>query len=171
MSANTNLSTFNRTINYARYALLTAFLLVGTSSVTADDSRLVPNSDYSPEQVVRIVIEALKINDEANNDNGIATVFEFASPGNRSNTGPLPRFARMIKLGFPDMLNHSDARYDPMEVSGNTAVQAVWLLTPSGDEVGYAFQLGKQQGGDYANMWMTEAVMPLGPGTQGGTRI
>ena len=171
MSDNTNLSTYNHAIHYARCALLMAFLFLGTSAVKADGSGLVPDSDYSPEQVVKIVIEALKTNDEANNDDGIATVFEFASPGNRSNTGPLPRFVRMIKRGFPDMLNHTDARYDTMKISGDTAVQAVWLLTPSGEEVGYAFQLGKQQGGDFANMWMTEAVMPLGPGTQGGTGI
>lgn len=151
--------------------LLGALLAVGMSAARADTSDLRPSPELSPEHVVKIVIEALQSNDPTNQDNGIATVFEFASPGNRSNTGPLERFTRMIKLGFPDMLNHSDARYDPMEITGDTAVQAVWLLTPSGQEVGYAFQMGKQKGGEYDNMWMTEAVVPLGPGAQSGTRI
>ncbi|MBX2879549.1 MAG: hypothetical protein KTR32_06430, partial [Granulosicoccus sp.] len=59
--------------------------------------------------------------------------------------------------------------YDPMEIEGDIAVQAVWLMTASGKEVGYAFQLGKQQDGDYRDMWMTDAVLPLGnrdPGTR-----
>lgn len=171
MSAKKNHLTFHQTMAYAIYTLLTVFALLHISSVKADESSLLPHSDYSAEQVVKIVIEALQTNDESNNDDGIATVFNFASPGNRSNTGPLPRFARMIKRAFPDMLNHSGARYDPMELSGDKAVQAVWLLTPSGDEVGYAFQLGKQRDGAYVNMWMTETVIPLGAGTQGGTRI
>jgi len=171
MSANSSRSPFKQAFKYAGLTLTTILWLLCVATVNADASEPTPSSAYTPEQVVKIVIEALKTNDEADNDNGIATVFKFASPGNRSNTGPLPRFAQMIKRGFPDMLNHAEARYDPMEVSGDTAVQAVWLLTPSGEEVGYAFQLGKQQGGDYANMWMTEAVMPLGPGKQGGTRI
>lgn len=171
MSSSKTQPSFERVTQFACAVLLTALLLMSISFARADTDGLAPSSQYSAEQVVKIVIEALKNNDKANNDEGIATVFKFASPGNRSNTGPLPRFTQMIKRGFPDMLNHSDARYDPMEVTGNTAVQAVWLLTPSGQEVGYAFQLGKQLGGDYADMWMTEAVMPLGQGSQGGTRI
>ncbi|MFK7853454.1 MAG: DUF4864 domain-containing protein [Granulosicoccus sp.] len=152
-------------------AMLGALLAFGMSAAKADTNDFQPSPELSPEHVVKIVIEALRSNDPTKQDNGIATVFEFASPGNRSNTGPLERFTRMIKLGFPDMLNHSAARYDPMEITGDTAVQAVWLLTPSGQEVGYAFQMGKQQGGEYNDMWMTEAVVPLGPGSQSGTRI
>lgn len=77
----------------------------------------------------------------------------------------------MIKRGFPDMLNHAGARYDAMEVTGETAVQAVWLFTDSGAEIGYAFQLGLQSSGEYQGMWMTDAVVPLGKGPGSGTRI
>ena len=77
----------------------------------------------------------------------------------------------MIKRGFGDMLNFVESRYDPVEISGNQAVQAVWLTMPDGTELGYAFQMGKQQGGEYADMWMTEGVVPLGRGPNSGTRI
>ena len=147
-----------------------AMLLLACQFALAQQRSLEPSQDLSPEEVVQIVVSSLQINDEAN-DNGIATVFNFASPGNKSQTGPLPRFASMIKSGFSDMLNHTSARFDPMQINGNTAVQAVWLLTPSGKEVGYGFRLGLQQSGAHAGSWMTDAVVPLGPGAKSGTRI
>lgn len=154
---------------------LTGLIMLAASTmlsmpVSADDVELTPTADYSPDQVVRIVIEALQHNN-AENDDGIATVFRFASPGNRANTGPLSRFTSMIKRGFPDMLSHTSARFDPMEISDNTAVQAVWLLQPDGKETGYAFQLGKQSSGQFDGIWMTEAVVPLGLSDKSGTRI
>lgn len=153
------------------FSLIAAILLANSSSLRADDASLAPSSDYRPQEVVRIVIDALQRNSEAANNDGIATVFRFASPGNRANTGPLNRFTKMIRQGFPDMLNHAGARFDPMEINGNSAVQAVWLFTDSGAEVGYAFKLGRQLSGKYQGMWMTDAVVPLGPGPGSGTKI
>lgn len=150
--------------------LLLASCLLIAPLAKAQGERVVPDVRFQPQDVVEIVVDSLQSNNEANDD-GIATVFEFASPKNRVNTGPLARFTQMIKRGFPDMLNHDGARYDPLEVTGDTAVQAVWLLTSSGAEVGYAFQLGKQQSGTYKDMWMTEAVVPLGESARSGTRI
>jgi hypothetical protein len=133
----------------------------------ANDEFLTPSTQFTPQQVVKIVVDALGSNGATESDAGIATVYRFASPGNRSNTGPLPRFTSMIKRGFPEMLDHAGSRYDAMEVTGNTAVQAVWLTTLSGHEVGYAFQVGKQTSGQYKDMWMTEAVIPLGSRNKG----
>ncbi|MFK8082527.1 MAG: DUF4864 domain-containing protein [Granulosicoccus sp.] len=151
--------------------ILAATLLLSSVTLRAEDTALEPSADYKPQDVVRIVIDALQNNSAAADNDGIATVYRFASPGNRANTGPLSRFTRMITKGFPDMLNHTGARFDPMEVSGETAVQAVWLFTDSGAETGYAFQLGRQKSGQYKGMWMTDAVVPLGPGPRSGTKI
>jgi len=137
-------------------------LLTATTLLTAADAVIEPSTDYAPEEVVRIVINALKENDAAKGDTGIATVFRFASPGNRSSTGPLERFTRMIKLGFGDMLNHVDSRYDEMDIRDDVAVQAVWLTLSDGKQIGYAFQLAKQSTGEYKDMWMTDSVIPLG---------
>ena len=121
-----------------------------------------PTAQRSAADVVQIVVTALKQNDPVNGNQGIATVYHFASPGNRRVTGPYPRFLAMIYQGFPEMLNHLESRFDPIEVSGDIAVQTVWLLTRYGEERGYLFQLGRQQSGEYAGMWMTEAVIPVG---------
>lgn len=144
--------------------------LVARSASANEDNLLHPGTDITPQQVVRIVIDALGTNGQSDQDAGIATVYRFASPGNRANTGPLSRFTTMIKRGFSDMLDHQGSRFDEMEITGDIAVQAVWLLQPSGEEVGYAFQLGLQSSGEYAGMWMTDAVMPLGSRKE-GTRI
>lgn len=132
------------------------------ASDDAFGSSPLPATQHSAADVVRIVITALRENDPSGGNRGIATVYRFASPGNRQATGPYPRFLAMIHQGFPDMLNHIDSRFDPIEVSGDLAVQTVWLLTRSGEERGYLFQLGRQQEGDFAGMWMTEAVVPVG---------
>jgi len=147
-----------------------ALNLAGIAVAGADDSSPQPTPEYAPQEVVRIVVDSLQNND-LDNDSGIVTVWRFASPGNRAFTGPLPRFTRMIKQGFPDMLNHAGARYESMEVSGDTAVQAVWLSDDSGREFGYAFQLSKQASGEFAGSWMTDAVIPLGQSAESGTRI
>ena len=159
-----------RWINLTAMLALSALVLIQTASAS-DEDLLQPSADYTPQEVVQVIIDALGENAATQNDAGIATVYRFASPGNRANTGPLSRFTTMIKSGFADMLDHRGSRYDTMEVTGDVAVQAVWLLLPSGQEQGYAFQLGRQSSGEYAGMWMTDAVMPLGTKGEPGTRI
>jgi len=146
----------------------TALLALSGAPFAADPA---PTLERTPQEVVEIVVDALRTNGDATGDEGIATVFRFASPGNKASTGPLTRFTRMIKMGYPEMLAHQSSRFDEMTVSGDKALQAVWLMSPSGTEVGYAFQLGRQRGGDYDGMWMTESVLPLGKGERSGTRI
>jgi len=145
--------------NIARFFFI--FLFMPISMALADTQKIQPNTELTPAEVVQIVIEALKTNDSSKNDAGIATVFEFASPGNKTVTGPLERFTTMIKGGFSNMLNHVDSDFDEMEIDGNTALQVVWLTTLTGAEVGYVFQLGKQSGGKHNDMWMTESVWPI----------
>ena len=74
--------------------LLAATLLASAPAASADPlaEDLVPDPALTPEQVVRIQLEALRNNDAG--DRGIAVAFRFASPGNRQNTGPLPRFKK-----------------------------------------------------------------------------
>ncbi len=136
--------------------------LVQTARATAEPAP-VPDQNMGPADVVKIVVNALKTNNPNDNDNGIETVFAFASPGNRSATGPLPRFKQMLKSGYGNMLNHRNSEFEPIEIRDNQAWQAVWLALPNGEEAGYLFQMGKQQHGEYQGMWMTEGVFPLPP--------
>jgi hypothetical protein len=116
-----------------------------------------PNPALSPEQVVKIQLEALKNNDETNH--GIEITFNFASPTNKKYTGPLPRFIQMVKNPlYRPMLNHRSAEYEPIEVSGDTARQRVILTGADGQTVIYLFSLSKQVDGPWKGCWMTDSV-------------
>jgi len=155
------------------FGVFLAVLLNLSSSAWADSPTSTlsaePESGLKPSDVVKIVIDALRINDPQAGDEGIATVWRFAAPSNKAFTGPLPRFTQMLKEGFADMLNHVDSEFGPIIIEDDLAMQPVWLITPSGDESGYVFHIRKQVDGEYAGLWMTEAVFPIAPRGSGTT--
>ena len=57
-----------------------------------------PSQTLNPRHVVLLQLYALKYNQ-------VQHCFKFASPANKQFTGPLPRFERMIKNGYPIMIN------------------------------------------------------------------
>jgi hypothetical protein len=124
----------------------------------ADELR--PNSTLSPEQVVKIQVEALQNNDDM--DKGIELTFRFASPAHKQMTGPLNRFVRLVKNpAYRPMLNHRNAEYAPIKVSGNTATQRVTITAADGKAVVYIFELSKQDLPDCEGCWMTDSVILL----------
>ena len=71
-----------------------------------------PRPELTPQDVVRLVIEALQHNSETPYDEGIRVTFNFASPTNRHATGPLQRFIEMVKSPqYRPMLGHHRAEY------------------------------------------------------------
>ena len=116
-----------------------------------------PNVELSPEQVVKIQLEALQNNDETNE--GIKIAFNFASPDNKRYTGPLNKFIRMVKNPlYRPMLNFKAAEYDPIEISGDTAIQRVVLIDANGQANVYIFSLSKQTDGPCQGCWLTDSV-------------
>ncbi len=148
----------------ASFGRILVFLLILSSNAWAGTGAPKgPSTAIKPAEVVEIIIEALRTNDPSDGDEGIVTVWRFAAPSNRAFTGPLPRFKQMIKSGFPEMLNHIDEDFGPMEIRGDVALQPVWLVTRNGEQVGYLFSLRRQSEGYYEGMWMTESVAPIAP--------
>ena len=137
------------------------------SPLTADDAdqttgangeQLQPNPELTPDQVVRIQVEALQNNDSE--DHGIEVTFRFASPANRQLTGPIGRFKRLVKNpAYRPMLNHKAAEFDPIEISGDTATQRVTILDFGGKASVYLFTLSKQSGPPCDGCWMTDSVV------------
>ena len=116
-----------------------------------------PSPELTPTEVVKIQINALRMNNET--DDGIAVAFRFASPENRRHTGPLPRFASLVKSApYNPLLYHSEAYFSPLGVSGQRAVQLVGLKDEFGGTYLYVFVLSKQSSGDYKGCWMTDEV-------------
>lgn len=123
-----------------------------------------PSPDLQPGDVVRIVIDALAENDYPFPDAGIGTAFNLASPANKMNNGPLERFAELVKGPvFGKMINHRDSTLSQVIFEGNKALRLVQIIGADNETLYFAFRLGLQQEGDYAGMWLTEAVWPLEP--------
>ena len=124
-----------------------------------------PGADLLPQDVVRIVINALANNDRPFTDAGIATTFAFASPANKVNTGPLQKFTQMIRTPtYGIMIDHVEHEFSEVVLMGNKAYQMVKIIGSNGAEVIFAFRLGQQLGGEFDGMWMTDAVWPVATG-------
>jgi hypothetical protein len=149
-------------------------ILIGCDNATAPaPAGKQPSPSLSPEEVVRIQLEALKANDAS--DNGIAITFRFASPGNKMITGPVDRFSDMVKSpGYAPMLNFRSATFEPLETDGQFAQQLVEIVDTQGTHWLYLFRLSKQQEGNLAGCWMTDGVLPVElhdpPATQPATK-
>ncbi len=118
---------------------------------------ILPSAELSPVDVVRIQLAALKENGPSNE--GISQAFEFASPANRSSTGPLERFATLFEGPlYSGMVNHDRAEVMPPFIENTTAIVPVVLVAADGTEWRYLFILSRQRAAPYENMWLTDAV-------------
>ena len=122
-----------------------------------------PGLDLQPQDVVRIVVNALANNDQPFADAGIATTFGFASPANKVNTGPLDKFTQMVKNDvYGIMVDHVESEFSEVVYDDNDAYQLVQLKGKNGVKIVFAFRLSKQLDGEFKGMWMTDAVWPVG---------
>lgn len=147
-------------------ATLLALLVTAGCATTPDGLDPIrnaqPEPSLSPQDVVEIQLQAFGNNTAE--DEGIEIAFRFASPGNRAQTGPLPRFADMLRgPAYRVMLEHDRAEFAPLETRDDLAIQRVLLYTD--DEVTvFDFVLRRQIDEPYSNCWMTEAVFLRGTG-------
>jgi hypothetical protein len=127
-----------------------------------------PSSELQPADVVQIVIDALANNDFPYPDAGIETSFNFTSPANKVETGPLRRFTQLLKgPTFSQMINHRDSTLSEVVLDRNKAFRLVQIVGENNETLYFAFRLGLQLQGDYVGMWLTEAVWPLqSPGAE-----
>jgi len=152
-----------QSIHVTVVSILLVSMLLSLATLQANYSVLpAPNTHLQPEEVVEIVLDALANNDTPYMDAGIETTFNFASPSNKVQTGPLERFAVMVKGPvYGVMVGHKSHELVETVVNNSRAYQVVRLITAGGTAVHFAFQLGLQPDGEFEGMWMTEAVWPL----------
>ena len=116
-----------------------------------------PNPLLSPRQVVKAQLDALRRNEELGDDLGIATAFRFASEANREATGPLDRFASMLRNPlYRPMIDHSSAEFGPTHVEGDVARVQVVLFGRGGEVAAYDFTLSQDP---TTRCWLTDGVM------------
>lgn len=127
---------------------------------TVSSDKPSPKPDFSPEEVVTIQLKAFQENDHS--DNGIETVFNFASPENRKYTGPLDFFKAMVKNPtYESLLNMKKYEARKIHIEGNTAQQIVVITDKDDRKAAFLFTLSKQTEGSYKGCWMTSSVIRL----------
>lgn len=140
---------------------LTSWLVATAAADEVPLPDLVPDPALTAINVVRIQLAALSRNDTPRPDAGIEITFRFASPDNRRQTGPLPRFIQLVKTPvYSPMVAHRAAKVGEPMRSGDKQMVTVVLTARNGAKAAYMFILGKQTE-DCDGCWMTEAVMRI----------
>ncbi len=123
-----------------------------------------PNPNLTPARVVEIQLSALQRNDDPLPDAGILQTWAFAHPENKRLTGPIGRFAAMIRgPGFRFLINHRSHRIKPLVENADYAVYAVTVVSTDGPVVLYRWEVAKSAAGETAGSWMTTGVSPPVP--------
>ena len=137
--------------------ILPVLLLVAVPTVARD--LLDPDPGLPPERVVEIQLRSLQRNDVPTPDAGIAQTWAFAHPDNKLVTGPLERFARMIKgPSYRMLLGHREHTIELVMRTGDTALFAVTVVTVADRRVSYQWKLSKVWSGAFSGSWMTVGV-------------
>jgi hypothetical protein len=144
-----------------RSSIFAAATLLAMSASTALADMVMPDPALSPKEVVEAQLTALQANCTPETDAGITQTWVFAHPDNKRLTGPLPRFAQMIKGPMYQMLlNHRAHEIQEVSRTADEAVLAVTVTSEIGTVVVYQWRVGTVTDGDHAGAWMTTAVSP-----------
>lgn len=137
----------------------------GLMSLLAQAAEPQPSPKLEPAQVVQMQLEALRRGTSAD----IATAFRFASPGNQSRTGPVARFEKMVRQGYPELIGYREVKLAPTVIEGEQAVQGVELIARDGRRYQFLFVLTQQLQAPCVACWMTDSVLgkPSNPDEQG----
>jgi Domain of unknown function (DUF4864) len=122
-----------------------------------------PSPALGPAEVVLAQLDALRLEPfegEPEPGEGLARAWEYASPGNRAATGPLPRFAQMLRAdAYRGLLGHRAAQLGPLVQDGAQARVEVLVVAADDSTQGYTWVLGRQRGGPHADCWPTDGVV------------
>lgn len=146
-----------------------AAILVAVFATVALAQDIGPDPTRPPEAVVRIQLEALQANDNPTPDAGIRQVWNLAHPDNQRATGPLARFALMIKGGFAPMIGHASHTIEALGTAPTgEATFKVTVIAADGAVLEYLWAVGQVADGPDKGAWLTTGVSP---GRSGGRAI
>ena len=127
-------------------ASLLVFLFILPFKVWAsyDIENAYPEPELKPNDVVKLQLLAMQQNDDS--DFGIEVTFRFASPSNKTQTGPLKRFIRLVRNpSYRPLLNHINTTFLELNIEEDFAVQDVIITTSNRERIGYRFRLSIQK--------------------------
>ncbi|MDN5212080.1 DUF4864 domain-containing protein [Fulvivirgaceae bacterium BMA12] len=121
-----------------------------------------PRQDLSPEEVVVSQLVALQTNDQPVTDHGITVAFAFASPQNKSNTGPMARFKAMLKSDtYRPLIDHREYKVSKHFIEKDKAQFFVEIISKEHKTLHYLFDLSRVDEAPYQGFWMTASVIPI----------
>ena len=140
--------------------ILSVFLTFLFFSAPARAAEMVyPNPDIAPVEVIAIQLNGLQYNDSPEIDAGIRQTWAFAHPRNRAMTGPLSRFANMLKgPGYGMLLYHASHQIVPANSGDGWRQFDVFMESGNGKLLQFAWIVEKVTEGRYKDCWMTVAV-------------
>lgn len=147
------------------FPLAVALSIVASPMASAQISPATgPDPELSPADVVRAQLAGFR----ADSDAGIAQAFAFASPRNRSATGPVERFSKMIREAYDELLGHRSAQLADLREDDAHTYQGVEITGPDGRTHLYVFILSRYDLPNCSNCWMTDGVAkrPANPEAQ-----
>lgn len=121
-----------------------------------------PDPALSPGDVVAAQLAGLRQEPRSGTGAGagVRTAWAFASPGNQAATGPLGRFALMLRAPvYLGLLEHRAAQLGPVLLDGDQARQEVLVLTADDQAIGFTWVLGRQPGPPHRGCWLTDGVL------------
>lgn len=89
----------------------------------------------------------------------MAVVFAFASPGNRDQTGPLPRFSQMVRQGYAGLVNNRGSNIVDVALEDDRAFVATKVIARNGQVLTYVFVLARGPHEGCAGCWLTDGVV------------
>ena len=123
---------------------------------------VMPSPSLTPDQVVRLQLAGL--GSPRADGVGVLQCFVLASPGNRSATGPLDRFGKMVRRRpFHCLASPRAYLIGQPHIVRRTARVLVTIVDQQEQVHAFTFVLGRQAQRPFADCWMTEAVWPSLP--------
>jgi len=120
-----------------------------------------PNPQLTPEDVIMLQVKELSAQGPLKAR--IQRCYEFASPANRLNTGPVDRFAEMIQLPkYAVLLDAKHFLVGRASISGRQAHLLLTVVDAQGNLCLFRCLLSKQTRANYVDCWMTDAVVRIG---------
>jgi hypothetical protein len=119
-----------------------------------------PSPDLSPDEVVRLQVNALRAFQQ--DQSALNQCYVFASPANRAVTGPLDRFAAMVQNEiYSPLVRQTNALVGRPVIREGQATVLVTVLDASRTARCFRFFLSKQNDPQYRDCWMTDAVISV----------
>ncbi len=127
---------------------------------------ITPLKSFTPFDVVKIQLNALKNNNKSKNDLGIKQVWVFAHPENKKVTGPYERFRIMIYgVQYRYLLDHTSHKIDLMMNTTQKNIYKVEILTKEKKLFFYEWHVKKGDEKNCKDCWFTSAVsIPIDQG-------